>query len=131
MFTLSKRSLTRLSGVHPDMVKVVKRAIEISPYDFGVTEGRRAIKKQEQYVAEGRSETMNSLHLEQPDGWCHAVDIYALVDGRTTWEHKYFRKVIQAFFTAAIELGVQIEAGGLWRTFLDSPHFQLNQKYYG
>jgi len=47
-----------------------------------------------------------------------------------TWEHKHFRKAIQAVFTAAIELGVQVEAGALWRDFLDSPHIQLNMEYY-
>ncbi len=33
-WVLSQRSLDRLKGVHPDLVKVVKRAIEISEYDF-------------------------------------------------------------------------------------------------
>ena len=33
-FNLSKRSLDRLAGVHADLVKVVKRAIEISEIDF-------------------------------------------------------------------------------------------------
>jgi len=129
MYALGKRSLRRLTDVHPDLIAVVKRAIQLSPYDFGVTEGVRTIETQTQYVADGKSTTLNSMHLPQDDGFSHAVDIYVIVDGSVTWEHKYFRKVIQAFFTAAIELGVQIEAGGLWRTFLDSPHFQLGNQY--
>lgn len=130
-FTLSQRSLNNLSGVHPDLVRVFKRAIEITPLDFGVVEGLRNFQTQKRYVAEGRSQTMNSLHLPQYDGYSHAVDLYVLVNGKSTSEHKYFRKVIQAVFTAAIELGVQVEAGGLWRDFIDSPHIQLNPKYYG
>jgi len=35
-YTLGKRSLQNLSGVHPDMVAVVKRAIEITDKDFTV-----------------------------------------------------------------------------------------------
>jgi len=130
-FQLSDRSLSRLAGVHPDLARVVERAIEITPLDFGVSEGLRSEEKQRVMMKEGRSQTMNSLHLKQPDGYGHAVDLYVLVNGSVSWEHKYFRKVIQAVFTAAIEEGVQIEAGALWRDFLDSPHIQLNQKHYG
>lgn len=130
MFYLSQRSKSRLEGVHPDLVAVVERAIEITPYDFGVTEGVRDIETQERYYAEGKSTTMNSRHLPQDDGYSHAVDLYILVNGEVSWKHKHFRKVVQAMMTAAIELGVQIEAGALWRDFLDSPHFELNRNYY-
>lgn len=130
-FTLSNRSMNQLFNVHPDLIKVLKRGIELTPYDFGITEGARSIATQHNYFESGKSTTMDSLHLAQKDGYAHAVDLYLIVDGKATWEHKYFRKVIQALFTAAIELGVQIEAGALWRDFLDSPHIQLNQKYYG
>jgi len=123
MFTLSQRSLNNLSGVHPDLVQAIKRAIEITPYDFGVTRGLGTVEEQQELVAKGVSTTMNSLHLPQHDGYSHAVDLAVYI--------KYFRKVIQAVFTAAIELGVQVEAGGLWRDFIDSPHIQLNPKYYG
>ena len=129
-FKLSQTSIDRLEGVHPDLINVVERAIEISPYDFGVSEGVRTLALQKQYVADGKSTTINSKHIPGEDGYSHAVDIFGYINGKVTWEHKYFRKIIQAFMTAAIELGIQIEAGGLWRDFLDSPHFQLNAKYY-
>lgn len=126
MFKLSKRSKSRLVGVHPDLVKVVFRAIQITPYDFGISEGLRTEALQAHYVARGKSTTYHSKHLEQPDGYGHAIDFYVLrPDGKVTWEHGYYRKVIQAFFTAAIELNVQIEAGGLWQSFVDGPHIQL------
>ena len=126
-FYLGKTSLSRLEGVHPDLVRIVKRAIEITPIDFGVTEGLRTIEKQKQYVAEGKSTTMNSKHLPQDDNYSHAIDLYCRDNkGKVTWKHEWFRLVIQAMFTAAIEEGVQIRAGGLWRTFLDSPHFELS-----
>ncbi len=130
-YYLGRTSLKRLEGVHPDLVRVVKRAIEISKVDFGITEGARSMATQQQYLKEGKTTTLASLHLPQEDGYSWAVDVYTLDEqGKATWEHKYFRWVIQAMFTAAIELGVQIEAGGLWRDFLDSPHIQLNPKYY-
>lgn len=40
-YKLSKKSLSKLDGVHPDLVKVVKRAIEITECDFTITEGLR------------------------------------------------------------------------------------------
>lgn len=130
MYYLSQRSLSRLEGVHPDLVKVIKLAITLTPYDFGVTEGLRTVATQVQYVKDGKSTTLDSYHLKQADGFSHAVDLYVLIDGESTTEHKYFRKVIQALVTAAIQLGVQVEFGGLWRDFLDSPHIQLNDEYY-
>jgi peptidoglycan L-alanyl-D-glutamate endopeptidase CwlK len=109
----------------------MRRALELAPYDFGISQGVRTIEQQEGEVAAGNSTTMNSLHLVQSDGFSHAVDIAVYVPGLgLTWEHKYFRKVLQAIFTAAIELGVQIEAGALWRDFVDSPHIQLNSRTY-
>ncbi|OVZ72822.1 peptidase M15, partial [Yersinia intermedia] len=37
----SQRSENNLKGVNPALVKVVRRALELSPVDFGVTEGLR------------------------------------------------------------------------------------------
>ncbi len=60
-----------------------------------------------------------------------AVDLYCRDDaGNVTWSHAWFRWVIQAMMTAAIIEGVPIKAGGLWRTFLDSPHTELDTDYY-
>ena len=42
MFSLGPRSKMRLQGVHPDLVKVVERAIQISTVDFTVLEGVRS-----------------------------------------------------------------------------------------
>lgn len=130
MYKLSIRSKGNLQGVHPDLVRVVERAIEITSIDFGVSDGLRTTEQQLEMVRRGASTTMYSKHLVQRDGWGHAIDLFVIVNGRVSWEHRHFRKVIQAMFTAAIELGVNIEAGGLWRKFIDSPHFQLNGKYY-
>lgn len=129
-FKLSKRSLSHLEGVHPDLVSVVERAIEITRIDFGVTEGLRTPERQRQLKADGKSTTLNSRHLPQADGYSHAVDLYVLVEGKANWEHKYFRWAVQALATAAIELDVQIRPGLLWRDFQDSPHVELNREYY-
>ncbi len=121
----SKRSLDRLESVDEDLQMVAHRALKYSPYDFGITEGVRTIERQKELVDIGKSQTMNSRHLANGEGVSEALDIAIYVNGSITWEIGYYRKVAQAFFKAAIELNVQIEWGGLWRTFVDGPHYQL------
>lgn len=114
--------MQRLSGVHPDLVAVVKRAIQITDQDFSVTEGIRNINRQKQLVAEGKSTTMNSRHLTG-----HAVD---LVPYPVSWDWEYFYPIAEAMETAAKELGVDLEWGGHWKSFPDGPHFQLSWNSY-
>jgi len=121
-YRLSQRSKQRLSGVHPDLVAVVKRAIEITEQDFAVTEGVRNIDRQRQLVAKGKSTTMNSRHLTG-----HAVD---LVPFPVSWDWEYFYPIADAMKEAAKELKVSLEWGGDWKSFPDGPHFQLSWKKY-
>lgn len=125
MFKFGSKSLERLEDAEDALVHVAHRALELSPYDFGITETLRSFERQEQLVLEGKSWTMKSRHLANSNGKSEALDILVYVDGRPTWEAKYFRKVIQAFITAAIELDVQLEFGGLWESVEDWPHVQL------
>ncbi|MFF0930839.1 M15 family metallopeptidase [Proteus mirabilis] len=125
-FRLSKRSEENLRGVHPDLVKVVHRALEITDIDFMVIEGKRNEARQRQLVASGKSQTMNSRHLTG-----HAVDCAPLVNNQIPWnDGSYFKKVADAMMQAAKEFGVDIEWGGNWKTFKDGPHFQLTHKAY-
>lgn len=121
-YSLSFRSRQRLSGVHPDLVAVVKRAIEITEQDFSVIEGIRGLERQRQLVKEGNSLTMNSRHLTG-----HAVDLapYPL-----SWDWEYFHPIADAMKAAAEELDVDLEWGGDWKSFPDGPHFQLSRKTY-
>lgn len=119
-FKLGSTSLARLKGVHPDLVAVVKRAIEITPIDFTVLEGLRTKERQRLLVAKGASKTMNSYHITG-----HAVDIAPLVDGKVTWDWKYYNQLAPFIKQAAEELGVNITWGGNWKTFKDGPHWQI------
>lgn len=119
-FHLSKRSLARLEGVHPDLVAVVHRAIEVTEIDFGVSEGVRTVKRQERLVASGASTTMNSRHLTG-----HAVDLVAYIGSRIAWDWPLYFKIADAMKQAADELGIPLEWGGDWKRFKDGPHFQL------
>lgn len=131
MFELSTKSLRHLDSVHPDLGRVARKAIQISSIDFGISEGVRSYARQVELVQENKSKTLHSLHLLQPDGYGHAIDVYAWINDKAEWRNKYYGPIVQAFVTAAISLEVQIEFGHLWPNFQDSVHIQLNQKYYG
>lgn len=125
MFKLGKRSIERLQGVHPDLVRVVERAIELSTVDFTVLEGLRTPERQQALVASGASQTLNSRHITG-----HAVDLGAWVDNQVDWSWPLYAKIANAMKAAANELGVAIVWGGDWRTFKDGPHFELDRRYY-
>ena len=152
-FKLSNRSRVKLEGVHPDMVAVVERAIELTSIDFGVTYGVRTLKEQEKLVASGRSQTMKSKHLIQDSGYSHAVDVVAYDGSDVVWEINVYDNICDAFKQAAEEKGVAIKWGAAWsegdirsyegtaedamnayvdlrrsqgrRPFIDGPHFEL------
>ena len=119
-FKLSEKSLKRLTGVHPQLQAVVKRAIEITPVDFLVVEGLRTKERQAYLLDAGKSKTMNSYHLTG-----HAVVIAPIIDGKVSWQWKHYYPLADAMFSAAKELDVKIEWGGRWKTFPDGPHFQI------
>ena len=127
-----KTSEENLKQVHPALVKVARRALELSQVDFGITCGVRSMVDQADRVADGDSGTMNSRHVVENNDckMACAVDAMAYVDGKGTWEFWTYRKIAKAFFRAAIENGVQIEWGGFWRKPKDGPHFQLSWREY-
>ena len=130
-FQLSQRSLTRLVGVHPDLVAIVKLAIQRAPVDFTVVEGVRTLAQQRENVAKGVSQTMASYHLPQADGLGHAVDLAPLMGGAIPWNNwQAFADLAGVIKTCATELGVPVEWGGDWR-MRDGPHFQIPRDWKG
>jgi peptidoglycan L-alanyl-D-glutamate endopeptidase CwlK len=125
MFTLSTRSLNHLEGVHPDLVRVVKLAIQSSEIDFVVLEGLRSKARQTQLLKAGASQTMNSRHITG-----HAVDLGACVGKEVRWDWPLYHKIAKAMKDAARDLKIPITWGGDWTMFKDGPHFELNRKTY-
>ena len=125
MFALSERSEQRLSGVHPDLQKVVRLALKKNLIDFAVIEGLRTRERQAELLSKGASKTLNSRHITG-----HAVDLAPVIGGEIRWDWPPFYKIAEAMKAAAKELGVAIVWGGDWRTFKDGPHFELDRKVY-
>lgn len=124
-YSFGERSRSRLKGVHPDLVKVMNRAIELTPVDFTIIEGVRSAARQQQLVAQGASKTMRSRHITG-----HAVDIAPVINGEVRWDWPLFHKLAPAVKQAAKEVGVPVEWGGDWLRFKDGPHWQLPWKQY-
>lgn len=145
-FALSKTSQDKLKGVNSSLVKVVQRAIQLSKQDFAVNEGLRTVERQRQLVKSGASQIMNSRHI---GGF--AVDLVPVVNGKISWDWRYFYPIAEAMQQAAKELGVNVRWGGCWevinnksgtakswvdnygaarrklgkKAFTDGPHFEL------
>jgi len=114
--------MQKLSGVHTDLVSVVKLAISKSEVDFTVLEGIRSPVRQKELYKAGKSTTLNSRHITG-----HAVD---LAPWPISWEWEDFYPIADAMKAAAEELDVPLEWGGDWKSFPDGPHFQLSRKKY-
>lgn len=145
-FRFSRTSLDRLATVHPDMQRVTKRALELSPVDFSVTQGRRTLDEQKRLYGKGRTAaqcraagvpesyakpservvtwTLNSNHLSG-----NAVDVAPFVNGALQYDDSgklgLWPKIAAAFKQAARELDVPIVWGGDWKKTIDRPHFEL------
>jgi peptidoglycan L-alanyl-D-glutamate endopeptidase CwlK len=124
-YVLGNRSKQRLTGLHPDLVAVVELAITKTDVDFTVLEGMRTKSRQRSLFTKGSSTTMNSRHLTG-----HAVDLGAYVDGEVKWDWPLYHRIAKAMNEAALELKVDLDWGGDWKSFPDGPHFQLRWSTY-
>ncbi|KAB8309399.1 MULTISPECIES: M15 family metallopeptidase [Rahnella] len=124
-FKFSKSSEDNLKGVHPDLCIIMRKALALSPVDFGISEGLRNKKRQLELVAKGRSLTNNSRHITG-----HAVDIFALPNNAISWEFKYYQAIANIVFELSKTLSIEIEWGGKWDDLNDGTHFELSRKDY-
>lgn len=143
-YVFGKGSLAKMEGLHPDLVKVLKRAISISDTDFTIIEGVRS--DEQCYINFGKGRTkaqceragcparyarpndpkvtwlknpLSSNHRKKKDGFGHAVDIYpypvSLVLGAKPKDYEpLFNKIAKAMFVAAQQLNIKIRWGADW-----------------
>ena len=142
-FYLGHRSRARLVGVHPDLVRVVKRAIKITICDFTVLEGVRTPERQKRLFEAKATKIMNSRHVpvlkaKGGNGLGHAVDLGAYVDGTVRWDWPLYYQIYDAMWAAAKTEQVTIRWGGDWDSdgdftderWRDGPHFELSRALY-
>lgn len=125
---LNASSQAKLKRVHPDLVRVVNRCVrdwKDKELGFIITCGARTLEEQKLLVAKGASKTMRSRHLIAKNGYSHAIDVAATLNGKVRWDWPLYDKIAKAMKAAAKAEKVPVEWGGDWVKFKDGPHFQL------
>lgn len=136
-YVLGAGSIGNLVGVHPDLVRVIKRAITITPVDFKVIEGVRSDEQAYRNFGKGRTAAqclaagcpakfarpgerkvtwlrnpLSTKHRKQSDGFSHAVD---LLPAPYDWvEMSPFDQVAKAVLAAAKIEKVAVRWGRDW-----------------
>lgn len=93
--------------------------------DFIITDGHRTMEEQIEFVKTGKSKTLKSRHF---GGF--AIDYVGLVNGRVSYDLGLMTRIAGCFKRAAAKRRIEIEWGGDWKTFKDTPHIQLAAKRY-
>lgn len=141
-FRFSRNSLIHRQGIRPELIEINDYALSISPIDFGipVTGGVRDTILQNKLFLDDKSkcdgyskvshhQILDETHPELPE-LGHALDFYAYINGRASWQPHHLAIIAAAHLQAACHLGYVIEWGGLWPW--DMPHIQMPyKKSYG
>ena len=131
---LGERSLSRLQGVNPSLIAVLKKACESMPFDLTVIEGLRTPERQQELLKQGATKVAVSRHMSG-----NAIDIAPYpIDWKDTAR---FKEMARIMFESAHELGITIRWGGNWsridenqpypplapgkKPLIDMPHFEL------
>lgn len=139
----SARSERAFAGVHRDLVRVVRLALERSPVDFAVHDGWRTLAEQRALYEAGASRLDGERRRSRHQDGC-AVDLVPYVGGRLLWEWAPLEQVATAMAEAAREVDVPLRWGGRWARIdtirgpvkrsdrgWDGPHFELPTSYCG
>lgn len=133
MYKFSENSKNKLKGLHSNIQKFFNELIAISPHDFSITQGVRTAEEQNKLYQQGRTTKgkivtncdgykIKSNHQAKADGFGYAGDIAIIVNGKVTWEDKYYCEVANS--ARELMKKYEIEWGGDWKSFKDFPHFE-------
>jgi len=133
-YSFGKKSLERMEGVNSDLIKVVKKALEISEkrgkrgVDFIIPPygGLRTAEEQNELYKKGRSK-LDGFKKESYHQSGNALDVVPYVDGAPSWDYDELMKVAVCMLQAANDLGIHITWGGSWTNGWDAPHYQVSR----
>ena len=117
MFSLSRTSKRRREGIDPRLIEISDLAISITLVDFGHPEdaGLRTAARQQQLYKRRKSNCDGYLKQSKHQSG-KALDFYAYVNGKASWEHEHLSMVACALLQAASMLGYKVSWGGLWQS---------------
>ena len=125
-FQLGTNSMKNMEGIDDRLIDIAELAIALSPIDFGVPSsgGFRSTQGQAELYTSGKSKcdgtTNKSYHQTGK-----ALDVFAYVDGKASWDTLHLTTIATAMLQSASQLGIELQWGGLWRSWKDMPHFQI------
>ena len=132
MPVFSKLSQMRLETCHPDIQRVMNRAI--LEYDFSVICGLRNEADQLEAFNKGNSKVKypNSRHNRskiEGDLWDYNVsDAVDVAPYPINWNKpERFKDLAKVILRIAKEEGVKLTWGGSWKTLVDLPHFEIRR----
>ena len=142
MYKFGNKSKERLNTCHEDLRLIANIAIQRSQIDFGIAEGHRTVERQYDLYKAGLSKidgvNKRGKHNYKPS---LAFDIYAWVNGRSSYDPRYIIFIAGVILTVAKELKEQgriqteLRWGGNWdgdgqiitdQSFNDLVHFEIN-----
>lgn len=141
-FCLNTTSLINRAGVHPDLIRVSDGALGITVIEFGIPTfgGHRTFEQQRALFDKKRSIIDGRMQIS-PHQVGYALDFFAVVNGKPSWEPPHLTLVANALLQAANDIGVNLEWGGSFRRrFKDSiddvrygrecAHVQIKRSHY-
>lgn len=121
-FKLSRKSKhnrdTVDGGVDTRLAEISDLAITICPIDFGhgSTSGKRAAETQNKLYKSGVSPNCDGFKVLSRHQSGEALDFYAFVDGKASWDRAHLAIVAASFLQAASILGYKLSWGGFWQS---------------
>ena len=137
MYKLSSKSKQRREGIDPRLIEIDDLAIQLTLVDFGhpADAGLRSAESQYELFTSNKSKCDGHSNISNHQKG-KALDFYAFVNGRASWELDHLTMVACAYFQAASILGYRIKWGGMWKSSKpktkngipygwDCPHIEL------
>ena len=141
-YQFSKASMNNMKGVHPELVVIMQEAIKNSLIDFGVpsTGGVRTAAQQKAlfdiYKSDCDGKVKLSMHQLKKDGYGHAVDFYAYVNGEASYDRVHLGMVASVIMSTAKRLkkagkvSIELYWGGQFASSdfkgWDYPHIEIS-----
>ena len=137
MYVLGKQSKENIKEIHPILRGLVIETIKVTRQDFGIIKGGgfRTAELQNYYYKIGTSTKDGYKKLSYHQSGL-AVDLIPWNGKKYTWEDPL---AFERIHSAIMEVwwrdiwcqddndSFKLEWGGLWKSFPDSPHYQLKK----
>lgn len=126
MFKFSNTSLERMAGINPRLIGTIHLALKNSNIDFGIPPHGGIRSEEEQNLLFHNGKSLCDGYIKKSKHQTgDAVDVYAFVNGKASWDEAHLTEIACVIKKAAVELGYKIKWGGDWENFKDLPHFEL------